>query len=338
MKLYAAPRSGLALGLIAAAACALTAAIPAFAAPAGRTVIGIAKFVSHPALDALEKGIMDEMKAARPDLIFDVQNSNGDMGTAAQIAQRFHSENVAIAIGIATPTAQALANAIHDRPVIFSAVTDPVAAGLVASAAKGAPNVTGTSDMTPVRQQLELLISLKKIKRLGHIYNAGEANSVRLAQLVASFCKEKGIQVVTATVANSSEVKQAALSIADRIDGIYLGNDNTVFSALSAVCDVANSKKIPVVTADPSSAEEGMPVLAALGFDYYAMGRTTGKMALRVLAGEKTQNIPTYFSTDPADMMLVVNKDTAVKIGLSLSEAVLGKAAVIIEAGRAKRR
>jgi len=309
-----------------------------FAAPQGKTVIGVAKFVSHPALDALEKGIVDEMKSSRPDLSFDLQNSNGDMGTAAQIAQRFRDEKTAVAIGIATPAAQALANAIHDRPVVFSAVTDPVAAGLVASVSKGGPNVTGTSDMTPVRQQLELLISLKKIGRLGHIYNAGEANSVKLEELVAAFCREKGIQLVCATVANSSEVKQAALSIAGRVDGIYLGNDNTVFSALNAVCDVANSRKIPVVTADPSSAAEGMPVLAALGFDYYAMGRATGKIALRILSGEKPSSIPTYFSTDPADMMLVINKDTAAAIGLALPDALLKKASVVIEAGKAVHR
>lgn len=301
-------------------------------------LIGIAKFVSHPALDALEKGIVDELKASRPDLRFDLQNSNADMATAAQIAQRFRDEKVAIAIGIATPTAQALANAIRDRPVIYSAVTDPVAAGLVESLSKGGRNVTGTSDMTPVRQQLELLLSLKPIKRLGHVYNAGEANSVRLAELVAAFCKEKGIALVSATVTNSAEVKQATLSIAGRIDAIYLGNDNTVFSAINAVSEIATERKLPLVTADPSSAEAGVPVLAALGFDYYAMGRATGRIALRVLAGEKTADIPAYLSTDPKDFLLVLNKDTAAKIGLSLPPAVLSKAAVVIEGGQAKRK
>lgn len=245
---------------------------------------------------------------------------------------------MAIAIGIATPTAQALANAIRDRPVIYSAVTDPVAAGLVPSLAKGGRNVTGTSDMTPVRQQLEFLLSLKPIKRLGHVYNSGEANSVRLAELVAAFCKEKGIALVSATVTNSAEVKQATLSIAGRVDAIYLGNDNTVFSAINAVSDVAIQRKLPLVTADPSSAESGVPVLAALGFDYYAMGRATGKIALRVLSGEKTENIPCELSTDPKDFLLVLNKDTAAKIGLVLTPAALARASVLIEGGVAKRK
>jgi putative ABC transport system substrate-binding protein len=314
-------------------------AFGAFASAAAQAnLIGVAKFVSHPALDALEKGIVDEISASRPEIKFDLQNSNADMGTAAQIARRFKDEKPLLVIGIATPTAQALANAIKDIPVIYSAVTDPVSAGLVASLDKGGANVTGTSDMTPVRGQLEFLLSVKKVKRLGHIYNAGEANSVKLASMVKAFCAEKGLSLVEATVTNSSEVKQATLSIADRIDAIYLGNDNTVFSAINAVAEVAIQKKLPLVTADPSSAEEGVPVLAALGFDYYAMGRATGKIALRVLGGVKTADIPAYLSTDPKDFLLVINKDTAAKIGLAIPDAVVSRAQVVIEGGTAKRK
>lgn len=316
----------------------LLVSLGAMSASAQALTIGVAKFVSHPALDALEKGIVDEIKAARPEVKFDLQNSNADMGTAAQIARRFKDEKVAIAIGIATPTAQALANAIKDRPIVYSAVTDPVAAGLVASLAKGGANITGTSDMTPVRQQLDLLFSLKEVKRLGHVYNSGEANSVKLAELVKSYCDAKGVKLVAATVTNSAEVKQAVLSIADRIDAIYLGNDNTVFSAINAVAEVATQRKLPLVTADPSSAETGVPVLAALGFDYYAMGRATGRLALRILAGEKTSDIPASLSTDPADFELVVNKDTAAKIGIVLSPAMLSRASIIVEGGIAKRK
>ncbi len=327
MQRVSATRMGLALLL-------LSAVLDGAAAQ----TVGLAKFVSHPALDAIEKGIIDEISAARPGIKFDLQNSNADMGTAAQIARRFKDGKVALAIGIATPTAQALANAIKDSPVIYAAVTDPVAAGLVASLERGGPNVTGSSDMTPVRQQLDFLGSLKPVKRLGHVYNAGEANSARLAELVRAYCKEKGMSLVETTVTNSAEVKQAVLSIAGRIDAIYLGNDNTVFSAINAVAEVAIQRRLPLVTADPSSAEAGVPVLAALGFDYYAMGRATGRIALRVLAGEKTSSIPTYLSTDPRDLLLVLNKDSAAKIGLELPEAVLARAQVLVEGGAARRK
>jgi putative ABC transport system substrate-binding protein len=303
----------------------------------GKKTVGIAKFVAHPALDAVEQGIIDEIKAAKPEVEFDQQNSNADMATAAQIAQRFKERKVAVAVGIATPTAQALANQIKDRPVVYSVVTDPVSAGLVESMDKGGANVTGTSDMTPVRTQLDLLLSMAPVKRLGHLYASGEANSVALAAIVKQYCAEKGIEYVEATVTNSSEVKSALLSIADRIDGLYLGNDNTVFSALSAVSEVTLAKKIPLMSADPSSAET-IPVLAALGYDYYQMGRATGKIVVRILNGEKTKDIPGFLPTDPEALVLVLNQDVAAQIGVNLDPALVERAKVLISGGNVTKK
>ena len=128
-------------------------------------VIGISKIVAHPALDAVEQGIQDELKSLGHNFSYDLQNANGEISTAASIANKFKSQKVTLAVGIATPTAQALVNAIKDIPVVFSAVTDPVAAGLVNSIEKGEGNVTGVSDMTPVKQQIEFLTRVKDIKR-----------------------------------------------------------------------------------------------------------------------------------------------------------------------------
>ena len=307
-------------------------------APKSAKLIGIAKFVSHPALDAIEKGIEDELADSKPDYKIDLQNANADMNTAAQIAQHFKQEKVALAVGIATPTAQALANQIKDRPVIYAAVTDPVAAGLVASMDKGGANITGTSDMTPVREQLDLLRSLKpSVKRIGNIYASGEANSVVIASIVKAYCQENGLEYVETTITNSSEARQALLSIADRIDALYLGNDNTVFSALSGIADVALEKKIPVVTADPSSAET-IPVLAALGYDYYRMGVATGKIIVRVLNGEKTENIPAFLPKESQDMSFVLNLDTAKQLGLTVDQSVIDKAKVVISDGQLTRK
>jgi len=303
----------------------------------GKKTVGIAKFVSHPALDAVEQGIMDEIKAAKPEVEFDQQNSNADMATAAQIAQRFKEKKVAVAVGIATPTAQALANQIKDRPIVFSVVTDPVAAGLVESMQKGGATITGTSDMTPVKTQLDMLLALAPVKKLGHLYASGEANSVAIAALVKAYCEEKGIAYVEATVTNSSEVKSALLSIADRIDGLYLGNDNTVFSALNAVSEVTLAKKIPLMSADPSSAET-IPVLAALGYDYYQMGRETGKIVVRILSGEKTADIPAYLPTDPSALVLVLNKDVAAKLGITFDAALLERAQILVSGGVAAKK
>lgn len=303
----------------------------------GKKIVGIAKFVAHPALDAVEQGIIDEIKEAKPEVELDQQNSNADMATAAQIAQRFKERKVAVAVGIATPTAQALANQIKDRPVVYSVVTDPVSAGLVESMDKGGANVTGTSDMTPVREQLDMLLSMAPVKRLGHLYASGEANSVAIAAIVKAYCEEKGLEFVEATVTNSSEVKSALLSIADRIDGLYLGNDNTVFSALSAVSEVTLAKKIPLMSADPSSAET-IPVLAALGYDYYQMGRATGRIVVRILNGEKTKDIPAYLPTDPGALVLVINQDVATALGLTLDPALATKATILISGGTVTKK
>jgi putative ABC transport system substrate-binding protein len=295
-------------------------------------LIGISKIVAHPALDAIEKGIQEVVKTQYPDARFDPQNANGEMSTASSIAQKFKSENVTLAVGIATPTAQALVNAIKDRPVIFSAVTDPVGAGLVASTEKGEKNVTGISDMTPVKAQIELLNRIKPIKTLGHVYASSEANAVSLATIARQVCKEMGIKFVETTVSNSAEVKQAVQTIAGRVDGIYISNDNTVVSALAAVTSVAKKYNIPVMSADPSSAET-TPVLAAWGFDYYKMGKATGRLVVRILKGEKPESIPTIYMTEASDVDLLINMDVADELGLTFPEDVIASANTIIEDG-----
>jgi len=295
--------------------------------------IGISKIVAHPALDALEQGVQDGVKEKFPNARFDLQNANGEMSTAASIAQKFKSEKVDIAVGIATPTAQALVNAIKNRPVIFCAVTDPEGAGLVKSVKHGEKGVTGTSDMTPVKEQIMLLNRIKPIKTLGHVYCSGEANAVALAVIAKEVCKELGIKFVETTVTNSSEVKQAVQTIASRVDGIYLSNDNTIFSALSAVTAVAMRHKIPVMSADPSSAETN-DVLAAWGFDYYKMGRVTGRLAADILNGAKPVDIPTLYMTDPGDVDLLINMDVAGKLGLTIPEDIVSSANKVVRDGK----
>ena len=303
----------------------------------GKVLIGISKIVAHPALDAVEQGIQDELKAEGVDAQYDLQNANGDINTAASIANKFKSERVSVAVGIATPTAQALANALKDIPVVYSAVTDPVSAGLVASFDQGGANVTGVSDLTPVKQQIEFLTQLKPIKRLGHVYSSGEANAVTLAKLAEQACKELGIEFVPSTVTNSAEVKQATETIIGKVDGIYVSTDNTVVSALSALTDVAMKNKIPVMSADPSSAEK-MDVLAAWGFDYYKMGRATGRMVNEILKGKKTSEIPTKFMTDPSDVDLLINLDVAKQLGITVPQKDIDMANSIVENGQLTKK
>ncbi|MRR38620.1 ABC transporter substrate-binding protein, partial [bacterium] len=256
---------------------------------------------------------------------------------AASIANKFRSEKVTLAVGIATPTAQALVNTLKTTPVVFSAVTDPVKAGLVKSLTRGEKYVTGVSDMTPVRQQIELLLKIKKIKRLGHIYTSSEENAVVLAGVVKKACQDLGIQYVETTVSKSAEVKQATQSIIRRVDALYVSTDNTVVSAMGALTDVAMKSKVPVMSADPSSAET-YPVLAAWGFDYYKMGRATGKLVAEILKGKKPEQIPTRFMTKASDVDLLVNLDVAKKLGLTVPNDIVKTANKVVENGKLTKK
>ena len=302
-------------------------------AAAASNVIGIAKIVAHPALDAVEQGIIDELnELGFVDLEYDLQNANGDISTAASIATKFKNDAVRVAIGIATPTAQALANAIDDVPVVYAAVTDPISAGLVPSYDAGAGNVTGSSDLAPVRAQFDLLTELVDARTVGHVYASGEANAVALAELARAAADQVGVAFVEATVVNSSEVRSAALSIVDRVDAFYVSTDNTVASALSALVEVAATAGVPIISADTTSAEPG-GVLAALGFDYYSFGRATGRLVGDILDGADPAAIPTLFLTDPSDLDLLINLDVAAELGIAVPDRLLADASIVIENG-----
>ena len=283
-----------------------------------KTIIGISKIVAHPALDSIEQGIQDELAAQGfTDIEYDLQNANGEIATAASIATKFKSTGVTVAVGIATPTAQALINSLKDIPVVYSAVTDPVAAGMITSFDKGEKGVAGVSDLTPVKEQIMMLQRITGLKSLGHIYSSGEANAVILAEMAEKACEELGIKFVASTVTNSSEVKQAAQAIINKVDGIYVSTDNTVVSALASLVDVAMKAGVPIMSADPSSTE-GSDVLIAWGFDYYKVGRATGRVVADILNGKSTEDMPTVFMTDPSDTNLVINLDVAEKLGITI--------------------
>lgn len=290
--------------------------------------VGISKIVAHPALDALERGIVEVISASYPDAVFDLQNANGEMSTASSIAQKFKADKVDLAVGIATPTAQALAQAIKDIPVVFCAVTDPVDAGLITTTERGEGNITGVSDMTPVKDQIELLLSLVDIDTLGCVYTNSEANAVRLAEIAEASCKELGIGFIGTGVNNSSEVKQAAQTIAEKVDAFYVGTDNTVVSAISALIDVAAKAGIPIVSADTTSAENG-GVFVSWGFDYYKMGKATGRMVVDILKGKDPAEIPTLFMTDPSDIDLLIDTNVAKALGIEIPADLLSKARTV---------
>lgn len=299
----------------------------------GGYLIGVSKLMSHAALDAVEEGMQDYLATTDLSVSYDFQNANGDISTSATIAQLFRDENVDVAVGIATPTAQALANIFTDVPVVFAAVTDPVDAGLVPSLEGSEDtNVCGVSDLSPVESQIKLLMDVTGAKVIGNIYASGEANGVALRNMAQEAVEKLGGTFVDAAITNSSEVMMAAQSIIDRVDAIYIATDNAVISALSAVDQVCSQAGKPLFSSDPSGIA-GLDCLIAWGFNYYSIGEATGKAIESILKGTPSGTIGTIMLTDPADFELWFNLDTAEKLGIEIPQEYLDMAAVIIQNG-----
>lgn len=299
--------------------------------------IGIAKIVQHAALDDVERGVMDAIKAAGIVADYDLQNANGDVNTANQIAVQFKDENVAVAVGIATPVAIALANTLKDIPVVFGTVTDPLKAGLVTTLEHGERNVTGMSDELPSVEHIKLFAKIAGLKTLGYIYTSNEDNSLSGLELVKKGCEEAGLQLVTQSISTSSEVKQAAEAIVDRVDGIYLTTDNTVFSALPSLVTVFNKAKKPIFSGDVTGAKDGGCFMAS-GFNYYKAGRATGEMVVQILNGAKPSELPVLFMTRPEDSDLLFDLDAAANCGITVPAEYLEKATFIIKDGKLQEK
>ncbi len=296
--------------------------------------IGVSKLLAHPALDEAEQGMMDYLATTDLEVSFDLQNANGDISTASSIAQKFKSDKVDVAVGIATPSAQALAQVFSETsstPVVFSAVTDASEAGLVAA------NVAGVSDKNPVDEQIKLLIELTGAKTIGNIYASGEANGVILMEMAKAACEKLGVEFVSAAISNSSEVKMATQSIIGRVDAIYIATDNAVISAIASIDDVTTKAGKPLMSADPSSID-GLNAMIAWGFDYYSIGLETGKVVEKLLKGENAGSIGTVYITDPVKFELYFNLDTAKNLGYTIPQSLQDSATVLIKDGKVIRQ
>jgi len=293
--------------------------------------IGITQIVEHPALDSAREGFIKALKdngyVEGKNVTFIQENAQGDMSTAQTIAKKFVDKNVDLIFSIATPTTQAVKKATSTIPIVFTAVTDPVAAGLVRSFDKPGGNVTGTSDMEPINDQLKLIKDLVPgAKRIGIIYNAGEVNSTVQVKIAKDDAASLGYSIVEATVSNSSEVNQAAQSLVGKVDAIWLPTDNTVASSVAAIIKVANSAKIPVVAAEKGMVEGGS--LTTLGISYSDLGYQAGLMAIKILKGEKPANIKVETAKN---LQLIINQKEADAIGLKIPDSIMKKAQEVIK-------
>lgn len=303
--------------------------------PATKYKIGISQIVTHPALDDTREGIIaglaEKGYVEGDNLEIDYQNSEGDMSLTASIAQKFVSDKVDAIVSIATPNSLAAIDAAKgtDIPVIFSAITDPVGSGMVTDWDNHPnENVTGVSDMIVVQDDVQLITQIvPNVKKIGTLYNAGEANSVFLTSKLKEASTALGIEVVESTVSTSADVLAAAQALVGRVDAIWVGTDNTVVSGLEALIKICEDNQIPLFPSDEPSIERGG--IAAYGFDYYDIGLQTGYMVARVLeANDGAVSIPVEKG---AIISLSVNTAAAERMGVTIPQTLLDIAVTIYE-------
>ncbi|MFL9926528.1 ABC transporter substrate-binding protein [Herbaspirillum lusitanum] len=314
--------------IVGALALAAVCSAPALAAD---KVVAITSYVEHPALDAVrdgtKEGLIAEGFVPGKNLKWDFQSAQANAGTAGQIAKKFVGDNPDAIVVIGTPSAQPMVAATKTIPVVYSAIADPIAAQLVKSWAPSGTNVTGLSHMLDPVKQVEII---KKVvpnaKRVGIVYNPGEANSVSALNSIKAVLEKQGMTLVEAAAPRSVDVAPAAKSLIGKIDVMYTTTDNNVVSTFESLAKVCNDAKIPLIASDTGSVKRG--AIAALGVNFHDLGVQTGKVVARILKGEKPGDIA---SSTSKNLELYISTSAAQKQGVTLSPDFLKSANKVID-------
>lgn len=287
----------------------------------GKVKIGVVQLVEHPALDSNYQGFVDGLAEAGyvngENLVLDFNNAQGEQANCQTIAQKLVNDGDDMIFAIATPAAQAVANLTETIPVLISSVTDPQSAKLVKTNEMPGTNVTGTSDLTPVAEQIKLL---KKIiptaKKVGLMYSSNEQNSIFQIDLAKKACEAEGLEYIEGTVSNSNEIQQVAQGLVGKVDVLYIPTDNMLASGMATVAMVANESKIAIICGEEGGLEGG--ALATYGINYYELGKQTATMAVDIIEnGTNPAEMPIqYLST----CNLLVNQEAAALLGISIPE------------------
>lgn len=292
--------------------------------------IGIVQLVEHNALDAANKGFVDGLKKRGyeegKNIEIDRQNAQADQSNLANISQRFISNKSNLICAIATPAAQTVANATKDIPIVGTAITDYESAKLVKSNGKPGGNVTGTSDMNPIKEQVDLLMKLcPDAKTVGVIYCSSEVNSEVQVKAMKAYAETKGLKVETATISTVNDIQQAAQSLSTKVDAFYAPTDNVLASAMPTLISVTNPAKKPVICGEENMVKAGG--LATYGIDYYKLGLQTGDMGADILDGKKK---PADMPIQTAkDLKASINKKNADELGVKIPDDLMKSAEII---------
>lgn len=293
----------------------------------GKTyTIGINQLVQHDALDASREGFIEGLKEngfeEGKNLKIDYQNAQGDMAIAKTISDQFVTSKVDMIFAIATSSLQASYNSTKDIPIVFTAVTDPIDAGVANSWESSETNVTGTSDMVSMEEQLDLLTELvPDIKTLGVLYNSSEANSLAQVQELKKEAEKRNIDIKEISVTTVNEINQNLSAALGSIDALYAPTDNTVASAYDLVGNLCINKNIPILCGEEAGVSKGG--LCSIGIDYFKLGKEAGYKAAEILNGKAPSDIE--IST-LSDMSITINTDVVEKLNITVPDDINSKA------------
>lgn len=288
--------------------------------------IGVLQLIEHNALDSAYKGFVDGLKEAGyedgKNIIIDYQNAQGEQANCITIGQKFINDKSDLILAIATPAAQAIANMTKDIPILITAVTDPADSKLVADNNAPGGNVTGTSDLTPVEAQIELLKEIiPNVKTVGLLYCASEQNSVFQINIAKKKLDAMGIKYIDIAISNLNEIQQVIQNVIGKVEAIYTPTDNMIANGMATVALMTEPAKLPVICG-----EGGMTMLggtATYGINYYELGKLTSTQAVSILKGDKkTSEMPIEYLQK---FDLVVNTNMIESIGLTIPESLYNK-------------
>lgn len=288
--------------------------------------IGIVQYMDHVSLEAARKGFEDQMNESGLNVEMEYKNANGDAALTTQIPQKFVGDGCDLIYAIATPAAQGAKTMAKDIPLIFSAVTDPVESELVKSKEAPGGNCTGVVDYMDPKGQLETFLKIyPDVKKIGVIYNTGEANSRVQLEELKKVCGELGLELKEMGVSSVNDVPTAITSLKADMDALFAMTDNTVASAAPLVAKTLREEKIPSLSAEEGQVKNGL--LISEGVDYYEQGKQAARMAVEIL--EKGADPATTPVQDPENTSMVVNKETAEALGLDLNQEIFKNAKII---------
>lgn len=292
--------------------------------------IGISQFAEHGSLDNCREGFLEGLKEAGieegKNLTVEYQNAQTDTGTASTIADSFVSGKVDMICAIATPCASSAYNSCMntDIPVVYTAVSDPVSAGLANEDGTSIGNITGSSDILPVEEQLKMIREMMpEAKKIGILYTTSEANSCSTIEQYKGLAGDYGFEIVDTGINTSADIEIAATDLVSKVDCLCNLTDNTVVNALQTVLDKANNASIPVFGSEIEQVKSGC--VASMGIDYFQLGVETGAMAAKILKGEATAQDTNFITASKAE--LYVNTAAADKIGMKLDDSYVKDAA-----------